>query len=143
MLLTIRTKDDHQVHVQSEDLEISNLIHMLTENLEGETECQEEIPLYNVPYALFQKVLAFTRHYQKDPMKTIPKPLTDHHIPVQKWYVDFVSIEPEESLYDLLEAASYLDIEPLQHLVCARIASLVKGRECDELKKIFGLDYYT
>ena len=141
MLLRIRTQDDQEVEVQSEDLVISNLIHMLTESIEDEKEMFEEIPLFNVPHRVFLKVLAFTRHYHKDPMKAIQKPLKDNHLPVQKWYVDFVSLETKDSLYELLEAASYMDIEPLQDLLCARIASLIQGTECDELKKIFGLDY--
>lgn len=139
MLLTIRTKDGQQVQVQSEDLAISKLIHMLVEGMrEGD---DNEIPLYNVVHGVFLKVLAFTTHYHKDPMKTIDKPLKDNHLPVQKWYRNYVSSESEENLYELLEAASYLDIEPLQDLLCARIASLITGTECDELKKIFGLDY--
>ncbi len=141
MLLKIRTQDDQEIEVQSEDLGISNLIHMLTDSIEDENEMFEEISLFNVPHRVFLKVLAFTRHYHKDPMKTIHKPLKDNHLPVQKWYVDFVSVETRESLYELLEAASYMDIEPLQDLLCARIATLIKGTECDELKKIFGLDY--
>lgn len=141
MLLRIRTQDDQEVEVQSEDLAISNLIKMLTESVKEENEIFEEIPLFNVSHRVFLKVLAFTRHYHKDPMKTIHKPLKDNHLPVQKWYMEFVSLETRESLYELLEAASYLDIEPLQDLLCARIASLIKGTECDELKKIFGLDY--
>ena len=141
MLLKIRTQDDQEVEVQSEDLAISNLIKMLTESVEKEDELFEEIPLFNVPHRIFLKVLAFTRHYHKDPMKTIQKPLKDNHLPVQKWYADFVSVESRDSLYELLEAASYMDIEPLQDLLCARIASLIKGTECDELKKIFGLDF--
>ena len=141
MLLKIRTQDDQEVEVQSEDLTISNLIRMLIESVEEENQLFEEIPLFNVSHRVFLKVLAFTRHYHKDPMKTIQKPLKDNHLPVQKWYVDFVSAETRDSLYELLEAASYLDIEQLQELVCARISCLIKGTEYDELKKIFGLDF--
>lgn len=141
MLLTIRTNDGQQLEVPSENLAISNLIQMLTDTMEGEG---EEIPLYNVSYSIFCKVLEFTSHYHNDPMKTIDKPLKDNHLPVQKWYMDYiVSFQPGDSLYTLLDAASYLDIEPLQDLVCARIASLIQGVECDELKTIFGLNFDT
>lgn len=142
MLLTIQTKDGQQLEVPSEDLAISNLIRMLSESMEGGE--GEEIPLYNVSHSIFCKILEFTSHYHKDPMKTIDKPLKDNHLPVQKWYMDYiVSFQPGDSLYALLDAASYLDIEPLQDLICARIASLIQGTECDELKTIFGLDFET
>ena len=45
------------------------------------------------------------------------------------------------TLHEVLDAANYLDIAPLQELACARIASLIRGKECDELRHIFGLDY--
>ena len=63
MLLKIRTQDDQEIEVKSEDLGISNLIHMLTDSIEDENEMFEEIPLFNVPHRVFLKVLAFTRHY--------------------------------------------------------------------------------
>lgn len=140
MILTIRTNDDQQLQVPSENLAISNLIRMLSESMEGGK--GEEIPLYNVSHSIFCKVLEFTSHYHNDPMKTIEKPLKNNHLPVQKWYIDYItSFGRGDSLYMLLDAASYLDIEPLQDLVCARIASLIQGTECDELKTIFGLDF--
>lgn len=139
MLLKIRTRDDYIVEVESEDIQISYLIKMLVEGIENDG---EEIPLYNVDYKVFLKILEFTRHYQKDPMEKIEKPLkNDNSICVQKWYLDFISLQDDNGLYEILEASTYLDIEPLQELICARIASLIKGTECDELKKIFGLDY--
>lgn len=141
MLLRIRTRDDYVVEVEAEEIQCSYLIKMLSEGLEKDG---EEIPLYNVDHCVFLKILEFTRHYQKDPMKKIEKPLiNDNPICEQKWYIEFVSSQNEKGLYEILEAATYLDIEPLQELICARIASLIKGTECHELKKIFGLDYET
>jgi len=139
MLLKIRTKDDFVVEVEAGDIQSSYLIKMLSDGIEKDG---EEIPLYNVDYRVFLKILEFTTHYTKDPMKRIEKPLNDP-ICDQKWYIDFVSSQDENGLYEILEASTYLDIEPLQELICARIASLIKGNECDELKKIFGLDYET
>lgn len=140
MILSIRTNDDVIQQVDSDDLMVSNLLTVLLPSVqEG-----EEIPLYNVSHDEFSKILEFTRHYQKDPMKTIMKPINNADLGVQAWYLEYVSSFPQEgetSLYDILMASTYLDIEPLQELICAYIASLLKGKECNELKKIFGLDY--
>lgn len=135
-MLKIKTKDDYRVDVDADDLLVSNLIQVLRES-----GSDDEIPLYNVSCKIFLKILEFTKHYNKDPMQTIMKPLPNDHIPVQKWYVDYISTLQDETLYELLHASTYLDIEPLQQLACARIASLIKGKECHELKKIFGFDY--
>lgn len=139
-MLTIRTNDDKVQQVDSDDLMVSNLVGILLPSV-----CEEEeIPLYNVSQNEFTKILQFTRHYRQEPMNTIMKPILDPKLGVQAWYLDYVSSFPQEgetSLYDILMASTYLDIEPLQELICAYIASLLKGKECDELKKIFGLDY--
>lgn len=140
MILTIRTNDDVIQHVDSDDLMVSNLITVLLPSVQEE----EEIPLYNVSQKEFAKIVEFTRYYRKEPMKTITKPIHDMNLGVQPWYVEYVSTLQQEggtTIYDILKASTYLDIEPLQELICAHIASLLKGKECDELKKIFGLDY--
>ena len=140
MMLKIRTKDNRVVEVIPDDLQVSGLFAILQDSI---TDPEEEIPLYNVDYNVFMDVIEYTRHYQIDPMKTIEKPLKDDTINVQKWYVDYISRQHQDGLYMLLEASTYLDIEPLQELICAKIASLIKGTECDELKKILDLDYET
>lgn len=137
MMLKIKTKDDCFVNVDEDDLLVSNLIQVLRE-----TGCDDEIPLYNVSLKIFLKILEFSKHYNKDPMHTIMKPLPHDHIPVQKWYVDYIStLQDNHIIYEVLHASTYLDIEPLQQLACAKIASLIKGKECHELKRIFGFDY--
>lgn len=142
MILKIKTNDCHIVQVEEEDIMISNLISMVAQSIcENE---KEEIPLYNVSFSIFLKILEYTRHYKREPMKIIPKPLTqDGGLGVQQWYMDYLSTLKEETLYELLKASTYLDIEPLQHLLCARIASFITGKECNELKEIFGFNYET
>lgn len=139
-MLTIRTNDDNVQKVDPDDVMVSNLLSMLLPSVNEE----EEIPLYNVSQKEFSKILEFTRHYRQEPMTAIMKPILDPKLGVQAWYWEYVSSFPQEgetSIYDILMASTYLDIEPLQELICAYIASLLKGKECDELKKIFGFDY--
>ena len=44
---------------------------------------------------------------------------------VQKWYAEFVSL-PQKQLFELVEAANYLDIKPLLNLTVYAIAILLK-----------------
>lgn len=140
MILHLKTNDNHRVRVNANELRVSNLIQVLVQSMEEE---EEEIPLYNVSHNVLLKVLEFARHYHQEPMKTIPLPLRDHTLPIQEWYVEFVSVLQNETLYEILHAATYMDIEPLQNLICARIACLIKGKECHEVKQIFGFEYET
>merc|ERR1711964_833960 len=40
----------------------------------------------------------------------------------------------------LILAANYMDIKSLLHLGCAKIATLIKGKSPEEIKKILGAD---
>ena len=43
-------------------------------------------------------------------------------------------------LYDILRVAEYLDIKSLVYLGCAKVASLIKGKNLDEIKTILSSD---
>lgn len=139
--MKIRTSDDEVVEVDVEDMQCSGLVRLLQESMDQENK-DEEVPFYNVSHAVFIRVLEFTRHYRLDPMLSLPKPLPTSQLPIQKWYVDYVS-SLSKDLFEVLQASTYLDIEPLQELICAWIASTLKGKDCHEFKQIFGFDYHV
>jgi len=100
----------------------------------------EEIPLPNVNTAVLTKVIAFCDHHTDNQMAEIAKPLADADMSkvVDKWDADFVDIK-QELLFELILAANYMDIKPLLDLTCAKVASMIKGRTPDEIRKIFNI----
>lgn len=135
MMIKLRTNDDKLMEVSAKDLEMSGLIREMLP-------CHDEIPLFNVSGSTMTRVLEFARYYRKEPMKTIQKPLQeDGGLGVQFWYIRFIQrLQPDEWVR-VLHAATYLDMQPLEELLCAWVASTLKGKECDTLKSIFGFDY--
>lgn len=57
---------------------------------------------------------------------------------VQEWYANFVGID-QETLFELILAANYMDIKPLLDLTCATVASLIKGKSPEEIRKQFNI----
>lgn len=136
----IITNDDKEVPIQKTDLEMSELIRTVMESC-----CEEDhrIPLPNVSNETLQNVLRFTRHYHQEPMRKIPRPLPSGNLEevLDPWYHDYIlSIGQQTPLYDLLKAANYLDIMPLQDIACARVATLIRGKDASEMKKVLGID---
>ena len=58
---------------------------------------------------------------------------------VQQWYADFVDNVDQEVLFDSILAANYMDIKPLLDLTCAKVASLIKGKTPEEIRKTFNI----
>jgi S-phase kinase-associated protein 1 len=57
---------------------------------------------------------------------------------VQEWYANFVYID-QEKLFELILAANFMDIKPLLDLTCAAVASLIKGKTPEEIRKTFNI----
>ncbi|CAM9633577.1 unnamed protein product, partial [Phaeothamnion confervicola] len=99
-----------------------------------------EIPLPNVKNNVLSKVIEFCHHHREDPMMDIEKPLksANMHEVVQEWYANFVQVE-QELLFELILAANYMDIKALLDLTCATVASMIKGKTPEEIRKTFNI----
>ena len=101
---------------------------------------EKEIPLPNVRTVVLKKVVEFLKHQAATPMKEIEKPLksADMAEMVQAWFADFVDVE-QELLFELILAANYLDIKSLLDLTCAKVASMIKGKTPEQIRKTFNI----
>ena len=115
--------------------------HHISNNTEDcDDEDVTEIPLPNVKAAVLRKVIEFCKHHSSEPMTEIEKPLKSAQMAevVQKWYADFVAVE-QVLLFELILAANYMDIKPLLDLTCATVASMMKGKTPEEIRKTFNI----
>ena len=101
----------------------------------------EDIPLPNVKKAILEKVIEFCQHIREQPMEEIEKPLKSDNLRdiVPAWYADFVDVE-QETLFEVVLAANYLDLKPLLELSCAKVASMIKGKSVQEVRTLFNIE---
>ena len=59
---------------------------------------------------------------------------------VDEWYAKFIDVEKMDDLIDVVVASNFLDIDPLIELSCAKLASLIKGKSAEEIRKKFGIE---
>ncbi len=57
---------------------------------------------------------------------------------VQEWYSTYVAVE-QDVLFELILAANFMDIKPLLDLTCASVASMIKGKTPEEIRKTFNI----
>jgi hypothetical protein len=72
-------------------------------------------------------------HIHTQPLKS-----TDLADIVPKWDADFVNIE-QETLFELILAANYMDIKSLLDLTCAKVASMIKGKTPEQIRQTFNI----
>lgn len=134
--LISREGDSFEVSVSV--AKMSELVKSMMDD-EGDEDVSE-IPLPNVKAAVLQKVIEFCTHYRSEPMNEIEKPLKSSVMAevVQRWYAEFVNVE-QVLLFELILAANYMDIKPLLDLTCATVASMIKGKTPEEIRRTFNI----
>jgi S-phase kinase-associated protein 1 len=134
--VTLITKDNVRVSVDRKIIQQSVLIKTMMEDNTEETEL--DIP--NIENVYLQKILKYLNHHFENPAKEIEKPVRSNNIEeiVSKFDAEFIDCE-QEILFELILAANYLDVKPILDLACAKVASMIKGKTAEEIRKIFNL----
>lgn len=140
-LVHLVSQEGEQFEVPLDVATMSELVKTMFDFEQPEDEVQE-IPLPNVKSSILSKVIDFLIQYKKDPMFEIEKPLKSSNINevVQEWYADFVNVD-QEILFELINAANFMDIKPLLDLTCATIASMIKEKTPEEIRRHFNIEY--
>ena len=130
-------KDGEVLEVDVETAKLSVLINGLIED--GGTE--DDIPINQVNKPIMKKVIEFCEHMREHAPPEIEKPLssTDLSQVVDQWHADYVNVD-QETLFEVVMAANYLDIKPLLELSCAKVASLIKGKSVQEIRQFFNIE---
>jgi len=147
MVVTESDNSERIVKIKSNDgqsfvipVNVASVSEVVKNAMENEEEEEIEIPIPNVDARVLQKVIDFCTHYVNEPMKEIKRPLKSVVLSqvVQQFYADFVEVE-QPLLYELMQAANFMNIKALVDLVAARIAIMIKGKTPDELRATFNI----
>eukprot|EP00933_Yihiella_yeosuensis_P035309 TRINITY_DN2882_c1_g1_i1.p1 TRINITY_DN2882_c1_g1~~TRINITY_DN2882_c1_g1_i1.p1 ORF type:complete len:194 (-),score=45.58 TRINITY_DN2882_c1_g1_i1:140-634(-) len=136
-LLKLRSSQGEVFEVDPEVACMSTLI----KNMVDDSGTDEEIPLPNVKTAILSKVIDYCKFHKENPPEEIHKPLKSVSLlecGVSHWDDEYVNIE-QEVLFELILAANYLDIKSLLDLTCAKVASMIKGKNTEEIRKQFNI----
>jgi len=135
-VLKLVSQEQEKVPVAKKVAMMSELVKTMAE---GDKE-EKEIPLPNVKSAVLNKVVAYMKYHVDNPAKEIEKPLKSANMNevVSQWDADFVDVD-QELLFELILAANYMDIKPLLDLTCAKVASMIKGKTPEQIRKTFNI----
>ncbi|CAO3692204.1 unnamed protein product [Umbelopsis ramanniana] len=107
--------------------------------LEDVGESDAPIPLPNVTAKILKKVIDWCEHHRSDPVSQQEevndrKRLTE----IDEWDQKFMEVD-QETLFEIILAANYLDIKPLLDIGCKTVANMIKGKSPEEIRRTFNI----
>jgi len=129
-----------KVEISRKAAVMSKLIEQMLQDDDDPDEIPE-IPLMEVSKEILDKVVEFLNHHKDDPMRDIQKPITTNDLKsiVGEWDARYIDLE-QEKLFKVILAANYLDIPSLLDLGICKVACMIKGKDPEEVKKMFNIE---
>ncbi|KAE8719135.1 SKP1-like protein 1B [Hibiscus syriacus] len=127
--IMLRSSDGEAFEVEEVvAVESQTIKHMI------EDDCADsEIPLPNVTSQILSKVIEYCKKHVDAAAKE--KNSEDE---IKAWDADFVKVD-QNTLFDLILAANYLNIKGLLDLTCQTVADMIKGKTPEEIRKTFNI----
>ena len=123
------------------DAEVASMSTFIKGMIEGGFDPAEEMPIPNVKSGVLAKIIDYCKHHKDALPEEIGRPLKSKNLlecGVSEWDNKFVDIE-QDLLFELVLAANYMDIKHLLDLTCAKLASLIKDKTPEEIRKQFNI----
>ena len=137
--LVLVSSDNQKIEIDSESAQKSHLLKGLMTDFNSS---QEPIPIPDIKADILNKVVEYLTYYKGKNPKDIPKPMSSANLSeiIDEWDVKFINGIELDSVFDLINAANYMDIPSLLDLSCAKIASLLKGKTAQEIRTMFNIE---
>ena len=137
--LVLVSSDNQKIEIDTDSAQKSVLLKGLISDYNAQ---QEPIQLPDIKYDILKKVVEYLTYYKDKEPAQIPKPLPSANLIefTNEWDVNFINSIELDGIFDLINAANYMDINSLLDLACAKIASLMKGKSAQEIRAMFNIE---
>ncbi|CAD5209142.1 unnamed protein product [Bursaphelenchus okinawaensis] len=139
--IVLQSNDDRTFNVDYAILRQSGMLSEMFKSLRfDESQGPEDpIPVPNVDGATLKKVIEFCDHHRDEPILEDPDSIEPHTFKLDDWQKEFMNVD-DETLFNIIMAANYLDIRLLLEVGCKTVADKIKGKTPAELRVMFGVE---
>ena len=137
--LILESLDNKKIEIKTSAAKKSNLLKGLMNDFEPQ---KETIKLPEIKSDVLKKIVEYLDYYKDKTPKDIPKPLPSNDLKefLTEWDYNFINNIDNDEVFDLIVASNYMDIPSLLDLCCSKIASLVKGKKVNDIRKMFEIE---
>ena len=134
--ITLVSSDGEKVELSLKAVQRSVLVKGIIEDYPDEA----EVPLNNVKSNILKKIKEYLEHYENTEPKEIERPLPSQNFKecVDEWDFNYIEVDLD-MIFEIILGANYMDIKPLLELASAKVASIIKGKTTDEIRKTFNI----
>ena len=129
--IDLQSSDGEVFPVDLEVAKVSHTIKNMLESLGIDKETEDIVPLPKVNAKILQKVIQWATHHKDDPLGY--KEIGTNEI--SSWDKEFLEVD-QETMYELIHAADFLEIERLLTLTCKAAANRIQGMNADEIREV-------
>ena len=135
-MITLVSSDGEKMQISAKAAQRSQLVKGIIEDYPDDA----EVPLNNVKSGILKKIKEYLEHYQDSDPKEIERPLASQNYQdcVEPWDYEFINVDLD-LIFEIILAANYMDIKPLLELASSKIASIIKGKTPEEIRKTFNI----
>ena len=133
--IKIITKEGKEFTLSKKSCELSELLKSAINDYPTET----SYPLNELDEKNGELIKEFLSHFNGEAPKEIEKPIQSNEMKnlTDEWSSNFIDKIPLEDLTNLTVAANYMGINSLLDLCCAKVATMCKDKNEDEILKMF------
>ena len=137
--LTCISSDGEKFIIDEQSAQRSVLLKGVFEDYK---ENMEDTQIGDISSPILKKVFEYLQYYKDCEPKELPRPLPSANMAdvCSEWDIKFLSELELDSIFDIINAANYLDIKSLLDLSCAKIASEMKGKTAEEIRAKFNIE---
>ncbi|XP_037456060.1 SKP1-like protein 1 [Triticum dicoccoides] len=144
-MLMLKSSDGEEFEVEEVvAMESQTIRHMI------EDDCADKaIPIHNINSEILSKVIEYcNKHVPAKPGNVAsgsPGAATSNTMPpaalgkdLKLWDAEFIKVN-HATLFDLIQAASYLKIKGLLDLTCQTVVDMIRGKTPEEIRNFFNI----
>ena len=138
--IALISEDNHKIELDFKSAQKSKVLKQkLMEVKNSRSKCIPEIKLKDIKYDILKKIVEYLNYYKNKTPKEIPKPVPSESLSafLDDWDFEFITNIDLDSTFDLMNAASSLQIQGLLDLASIKVASILKNKGIEDIRSMF------
>ncbi|KAH6928323.1 hypothetical protein HPB50_014269 [Hyalomma asiaticum] len=133
------SSDGESIRVPLASAKASRTIKTMLEDLGIGDNPDEEISLPNVTGPILRKIVKWANHHKDDPPPPEEDPNTEKRTDdISHFDAELLKVD-QSTIFEIILAANYLDIQGLLDTACKVVANMIKGKTPEEVRKHFNI----